>query len=134
MTLQDLAPRTQPSYPPVVSVSHEGASTVVAIHGEADLFTLPGVVEALTRVIADSDGRVIVDLSGADFVDTATVRAIGRAWEFLAQRDRRLTVRSPGRMAVRVLAFLGLPHIVEPALADALPAAPRLNGSQLSTF
>ncbi len=47
----------------VASVSTEGAAAVIALRGEADLATVPVVVDTLARVIADHDGPVVVDLA-----------------------------------------------------------------------
>jgi anti-anti-sigma factor len=97
----------------LASVSTEGATTVVSFIGEADLFTLPVVVDTLSRVMADHDGLIVVDLAQADFVDTGTVRAFARASEFLADRGRQLTLRSPSPLAVRLLTFSGLAYLIE---------------------
>lgn len=120
MTLIEFAHCTVPAAPLVASVSAEGTATVVTFRGEADLFTLPVVVEALARVIADSDGPVIVDLAHTEFIDTGTVRALARAWQSLNDRGRTLTLRSPSRVAARVLGVLGLSRLIEP---DRLAAA-----------
>jgi anti-anti-sigma factor len=124
MTLTGLAqPTASAAAPPaalVASVSADGTATVVAFRGEADLFTLPVVIDVLARVIADSDGPVIVDLADTEFMDTAAVRALERAWQFLDDRGRALTLRSPCRLARRVLTLLGLSHLLEP---DGITAA-----------
>ena len=133
MTLQEIARPTRPVFDcPVASVSADGAATVVAIHGEADLFTLPAVVEVLARAIADSDGPVVIDLGQTEFIDTATLRAVGRAWEFLGDRGRALTVRSPSGVAVRMMALLGLSALVEEDAAQ--PRTARSEGFEPPTF
>lgn len=114
MTLTELAQPTLSAAALDAWVSTEGTAVVVALRGEADLFTLPVVVDVLARVIADHDGPVIVDLAHTDFIDTRTVRAVARAWKFLDERDRQLTVRSPSRMAIRMLVLFGLAHLIEP--------------------
>lgn len=114
MTLTELSQPTIPAAALVASVSTVGTATIVRLRGEADVFTLPVVVDALARAIADSEGPVIVDLADTGFIDTGTVRAIARAWQFLDGRQRTLTLRSPSRIAVRVLGVLGLSHLIEP--------------------
>lgn len=114
MTLTELAHCTVPAAPLVASVSADGTSTVVILRGEADLFTLPVVVDVLARVIADSDGPVIVDLSDTEFIDTATVRALARARQILNDRGRTLTLRSPSKVAARVVGLLGFARLIEP--------------------
>ena len=114
MTLTDLGHPTIRAAAPVASMSADGTARVVTLSGETDRFTLPTVVEVLARAIADSDGPVIVDLADAQFIDIGTVRAFARAWQFLDERRRTLTLRSPSRAAVRVLALLSLSHLIEP--------------------
>ena len=120
MTLADLAQPTVPTAALVASVSADGTATVVTLRGEADLFTLPVVVDVLARVIADSNRSVIIDLAHTEFIDTGTVRAIAQAWQFLNDRGRALTVRSPSGVAVRMLRLFGLSHCIAP---DRMPAA-----------
>jgi anti-anti-sigma factor len=95
-----------------VSVSAQGGVTVIALRGEADVATLPVVADALTRVTADQRGDVIVDLAQTEFIDTATLRALLRAREVLDWGGRQLTLRSPSRIADRVLAVFALSHLV----------------------
>jgi anti-anti-sigma factor len=96
-----------------VSVSADGAATVVRLHGEVDVANLPVVVNMLTRVIADHDGPIIVDLADTAFIDAGTVHALTRASHILDDRGRTLTLRSPSRAARRLLALLELSHLVE---------------------
>lgn len=95
-----------------LSVSAEGATTVVALRGEADVATLPALVGAFARLIADGEGDVVVDLAQLEFMDTATIRAVVRARAVLAGDGRQLTIRSPSRIAGRVLAVFGLTQLV----------------------
>lgn len=115
MTLTELAPTA----PLVASVSADGTAAVVTLRGEADVLTLPVLVDVLARVIGDSDGPVVVDLAHTEFIDTGTVRALARAWQFLNDRGRTLVLRSPSRLTVRVLALLDLIHLIEPDLMSA---------------
>ena len=79
MTLTQLAQSTRPADALVASLAAEGSSTVVALRGEADLFTLPVLVDVLARVTADHDGPVIIDLAGSPFIDTGGIRTVARA-------------------------------------------------------
>jgi len=97
------------------SLSVEGATTVVFLRGDADIATLPIVVEALACAIADHNGDVIVDLAETEFIDTAGLRAILRAKGVLAGGERRLTLRSPSPIDTLFLEVLGLGHLVTPA-------------------
>jgi anti-anti-sigma factor len=97
-----------------LSVSVEGGATVLALRGEADVATLPAVVDALAGIIADHEGDVVVDLAQTEFIDTATLRALLRAREVLGGGGRQLAFRSPSRIAGRVLTLFGLSFLVSP--------------------
>lgn len=100
-----------------VSVLMEGSTTVVILRGEADIATLPVVVEVLAGVIADHDGDVIVDLEQTAFIDTGALRAVLRARQVLLGDGRGLTLRSPSQIAGRLLEVFGLCFLVTPAAA-----------------
>ena len=100
-----------------VSVTVEGTTTVVALRGEADIATLPLIVETLAGVIADHDGDVIVDLEQTAFIDTGALRAVLRARQVLRGSERQLTLRSPSKIARRLLEVFGLWYLVAPAAA-----------------
>lgn len=99
----------------VATVSTESDVTVVALRGEADSATLHVVVDALSAVITDGAGDIVVDLSQTEFIDTAALRAVLRARESLGDSGRHLTLRSPSRIAGRLLGVFGLSHLVPPS-------------------
>jgi len=75
MKLTELA---QPTVSPgalVASLSADSMATVVTLRGEADVSTLPIVVNVLARAIGDNDGPVAVDLAYTEFIDTGSVCA-----------------------------------------------------------
>jgi anti-anti-sigma factor len=119
-----VAPLTRTAPGLVLSVVAEADATLIVVRGEVDSFAVPTLMDVLVGVIADRDGDVAVDLSQAEFIDSATARAFARAGHFLAERDRRLIIRSPSRIATRVLTIHDLFHLVEPA--------PRPQASQTS--
>ena len=101
----------------VARVFAEGEVTVVAFRGEADCATVPVVVDTLSGVIADRAGDIVVDLSETEFIDTATMRAVLRARETLGDGGRHLTLRSPSRIAGRLLGIFGLDHLAAQQLS-----------------
>ena len=117
MTLTERTQSTLPTDALVATLASEGGSTVVALRGEADLLTLPVIDDVLARVIAENDGPVVVDLAEVAFIDTGSIRAVARAAASLGHRGRELTVRSPSRLAVRMLTLFELTHLIEPVRA-----------------
>ena len=104
-TIMPSAPRTSHL---VMSMSAEGPATVVALHGEADIATLPLVTRMLDRAVRDHTGPVIVELAESRFIDSGTVRLVSQAAQALGEQGRGLTIRSPSRTAVVVLDLFGL--------------------------
>jgi len=118
MTLTTVARSARRAPGLLMSVSTEGAATVVALRGEADIATLPDVKEMLDRVIRAHDGPLIVELADTPFIDSGTVRALAQASRVLGERGRRMTIRSPSPMAVRVMELFGLCGLIVPGSDD----------------
>lgn len=91
----------------------DGDAVVVALSGEADLFTLPAVMTAIGRAVSDHDGPVIVDLAGTSFVDIRTLHALSSAAERLRDQDRALTLRAASPVAARLLALVGRSQLIQ---------------------
>ncbi len=113
MTVTAYAPFTRTVARLVVSVCVESDSTVIALRGQCDAAALPTLVDVICRVIADHDGTVVVDLAETTFIDTVTLGALGRAGQFLEDRGRQLTLRSPSGLALGTLDTLKLSRLVE---------------------
>ena len=111
MSVITQVPRT-PILGLAATVFREGAVTVVALQGEADRATLHVAVDALSDAITDGDGDVVVDLEEMSFIDSGALRALLRARETLQASGRHLTLRSPSRIAARLLGVFGLDHLV----------------------
>lgn len=117
MTLTNLSRPAVRAQGLVASVSDVSTAAVITLRGEADLFTLPVVVDVLARAIADHDGTVVVDLADTEFIDTGTVRAVACARQFLDDHGRTLTVRSPSKLAARILGLFGLSGVIDQTTA-----------------
>jgi anti-sigma B factor antagonist len=94
-------------------VRAEGARTVVVLRGEEDIATRPVLAEVLSRLIATDTRDVVIDLGEVEFIDSSTIRALEVGQEFLSREGRNLTVRSPSRLALRMLGLFGLTDLIE---------------------
>ena len=115
MSATDVAPLNRSAPGLELSVTTDGSTIVIAVRGELDASSVSTLLDVLIGVIADRDGDVAVDLCRTDFIDSAAARALGRAGQFLVDRGRPLTVRSPSRLAMRVLTIHDLCHLIDPA-------------------
>jgi anti-sigma B factor antagonist len=88
--------------------------TVVWLRGEHDVSTVAALSQTMARAIAIDDGDLVIDLSGVDFMDAATVGVLVRARDFLELQSRALVLRSPSTAAARVLDLCELADLREP--------------------
>jgi anti-sigma B factor antagonist len=70
--------------PPVRSIESRDGAIVIELAGELDLYNAPELRAGLARALAGATGRIVVDLSSVDFIDST---ALGVLIEARAQRD-----------------------------------------------
>lgn len=101
-------PRTGPR-PGRVAIEVNGGrdATTVVIRGELDLVTAPVLDEKLRLAITNKPARLVLDMSGTEFMDCGCARLIAVARSALpAEAD--LIIRQPSRGVRRVLELTGL--------------------------
>ena len=102
----------QPQAPPqpgrvAIEVSTGRDATTVVIRGELDLVTASVLDEQLRLAVANKPARLVLDMSGTEFMDCGCARLIAVARSALpAGAD--LTIRQPSRGVRRVLELTGL--------------------------
>jgi len=94
--------RPQPSHAST-RVYEDGPHTIVEARGEIDLASSEELDRALRDVAARSSGRVIVDLSGVTFLDTAGLRTLVRARERMDEAGRWLVTRGASGQPRRLI-------------------------------
>jgi anti-anti-sigma factor len=116
-----MSAESSPTWPPAggvdpdVAVWREGPATVIGLHGEHDLSNQAALSTALTKICAvGGAGDVIIDLSQASFVDSATVAALLGGRQVVMDQGRRFSLRTPTLPVQRVLEICGLASFVEP--------------------
>ena len=105
---------------PVLGVEREGDACVIKLGGELDLYNAPQVRQALTEACADAPGRVVVDLSEVEFVDSTALGVLIEARTRLNNR-RAFLLAAPGLETRRALEISGLDRHF--AVYDTLEAA-----------
>lgn len=100
-----------------ISVDRSEGEVVLALAGELDPHTAPQLdseLEALTG--GDGPSRVVLDLTGMTFLDSAGLRVIISGQKALAESGADLVLRHPNDTARRLLEITGLvEHVtVEP--------------------
>ncbi len=100
--------------------AHRASASLVELSGEQDAATAGFVKAALRR--AALDGRdVIVDLHAVTFMDASTIGALVLARHDLESHGHTMALRSPSRVAGRLVTLCGLDDMVEGAAPKAPP-------------
>jgi anti-sigma B factor antagonist len=91
----------------VLSVETNDGVAIVQLAGELDLYNAPAVRDALLHANADNPGRVVVDLSEVEFIDSTALGVLIEARSRFANREAFL-LASPGLETRRALEISGL--------------------------
>jgi anti-anti-sigma factor len=106
-------------------VSYEGAVGVVSLTGEVDIVQAQGMRERLVGAVRNEDLGLVVDLSGATYIDSVGVSLLFELAERLSQRQLRLAVVLPDTGLVkRVIKIVHLDSVAEvhPTVKEAVRA------------
>ena len=85
----------------------------VAVTGEIDLFTTPEFKEAVARALSRDADAVVVDLTGATFIDSSSLGVLIGAHRRLTRRDGRLVVACDQPAILKVLRVTGLDGVFD---------------------
>jgi len=100
----------------------EGTRTAVILRGEADASTTAALADVLSWVTAWRCDDVVADLAEVTFIDAAAVGVLAECRWLLEQDGRRMTFRSPSKLAVRLLRKSALANLIEAPDGEAQPA------------
>ena len=112
------------------SMEPHGASVVVGVHGELDVVSSQRFDDCLSEAAAGSD-RVILDLSGVDFMDTTALAVIVGHWRRRVAADGMFLLAGARYRYTKALWITGLADrlpmydTVDEALAAARTAPPQ---------
>ena len=109
---------------------------VIAVTGSLDLFRAPRFEAELLAALEDTEGALIVDLTGCDFLDSGAIAVIVRRHRLLGDQGPRLLLVAPQRSLLRVFALgrldgrleIHLTRAAALASAQALPTAREAGG------
>jgi anti-sigma B factor antagonist len=102
----------------------EGDVAVVVLAGEVDLYTAPRFKDAVMHSIDDGVQRVIIDLTGATFIDSTALGVLVNAGKRLRLRQGVLAIACLAGNIRRILEITGLDGVfaICPSRAAALEA------------
>jgi anti-sigma B factor antagonist len=91
----------------VIEVDVTPDTITVTLIGELDVTTRPMLAERLLPILSTKPRRLVLDMTGTDFMDCGSARLIASARRWLPG-EARLVVRRPSRAVRRVLELTGI--------------------------
>jgi len=92
----------------VLATERNGSRAVLAVRGELDAYSAPGLEDQISRLLGDGVDEIVLDLSTTGFLDSSGLRAILTAQRRLAENTGRMLLRSPSEPVTRLLEITGL--------------------------
>ena len=86
---------------------------VLTLFGELDVVTAPELEQMLSDVLEQPHARVMLDLNGLRFVDSAGVSVLIKAKQRAETNGRTLVLRRPTEQLERVFSLVGLADWLE---------------------
>ena len=93
------------------SKSASGRDLTLAISGDLDIAAARLLSRELDDLLDTATGRVGVDLSGVQFMDSSALSALVRAHERARSDGRRLALVNPSPACAKVLSITGLDQV-----------------------
>lgn len=108
-----------------MSVSAEGAYSLVTLAGEADMNTREALRDALAQAAGQGARHLLVDLSELEFIDSAAMHELMAVRASFGEAGGQLALIAPQPLVARVLDLSGAGQVVPvyPDLATAAAAA-----------
>ena len=106
-----------------VTTTRMGASAyALAVSGELDLPSAGHVQERLAELIEDDARRIVVDLMGVNFIDSAGLGVLLSATKAMRSNGGELVLAADDRRILRLLEITGLDRImrVEASFVEAV--------------
>lgn len=92
----------------VLTINREGTRAVLAVRGELDAYSAPGLQDQIGKLLGEEIDEVVLDLSQTGFLDSSGLRAILSAQRRLSESNRKLQLRAPSEPVTRLLEITGL--------------------------
>ena len=89
---------------------------IISVSGEMDLYSAHRLRDLIWQAKGQADGdppRVVVDLSGVEFIDTAGLEVLLEEWNASRQFDRRLCLVAQQGPITRLLELTGLSNLLD---------------------
>jgi anti-anti-sigma factor len=114
-----LVERATDNFSAIVVVQDDAC--VVMLSGELDMVSAPELARVLNSVPESGPAEVVLDFSKLSFIDSSGIAVLMEAQNRLEESDRRLSVHSARRHAMRVFEISGLLGFLNVAPTEEAP-------------
>jgi anti-anti-sigma factor len=95
-----------------VQSDHVGDVALLSVEGAADLATVPDFAEHLWRVVDAGEGRIVIDLSATQFIDSRMIELLLSAAERVKRLDGAIAICCGTSSVNQVLELCGVSRVV----------------------
>jgi anti-sigma B factor antagonist len=92
----------------VLTTEREGDQVVLAVQGELDAYTAPGLEDHISSVLNEGASTLVLDLSQTGFLDSSGLRALLTVHRRLEANGGGLELRDASEPVLRLLEITGL--------------------------
>lgn len=105
-----------------VASHDEAGRTVVTVAGEVDVFTAPTLDERLVALVDEGKVRLVVDLTGVEFLDSTGLGVLVKALKRTREHDGSLDLVATQERILKVFRITGLDAVMplHDTVADAV--------------
>ncbi|MEO9223645.1 MAG: STAS domain-containing protein [Acidimicrobiales bacterium] len=94
-----------------LDIAHRDGWAVLAVTGEVDVATAPGLRERLIGLVSEGQGRIVVDLEGVDFLDSTGLGVLVGALKRVRTHDGELVLVCTHARVLKVFEITGLTKV-----------------------
>lgn len=96
-----------------IELENVNDQTVISVAGDVDLYTSPDLRKAILKAIPKSAGRVAIDLSGVNYIDSSGVATLVEGMRSARQHDKVFLLVAPSAAVTQVLELAKLDSVFE---------------------
>lgn len=94
-----------------LDVTEHGATTVLAVRGEVDVYTAPRLREKLVELVSQGRRNIVVDLEEVDFLDSTGLGVLVGGLKRLRSHDGDLSLVCTQPRILKVFEITGLTKV-----------------------
>jgi anti-sigma B factor antagonist len=87
--------------------------TVISVAGDVDLYTSPDLRKAVLKAIPKAAGRVAIELSGVNYIDSSGVATLVEGMRSARKHDKLFLLVAPSEAVTQVLELAKLDSVFE---------------------